>query len=356
MPANSLLIIGGYDYSEISDKVYELTCEKKIGCQWSTKDWQLKKGRRMHVSFLLPEKHLSCSVRETTTQKSDYCDSVEVLCDDGSGTYDTHEEGSGSDFEEGSGKDFEEGGGSDFEEGSSNEFAEGSGSDFVEGSGSEFEEGSGSAFEEGSGSDTAEGSGSDTAEGSGSISEEGSGSISEEGSGSISEEVIGNKFEEGSDLEGESGSEFEEGSGFQEGSGSSSEGGSGSSSVEGSGSKPEEGSGSDSEEGSSSVESNETGDYTDEGNNGIDRERLVLLLEGRFSPGASVLKQSGRECRLRPAIPPPPHFYGNPGRVGSSAGYNSATNQVVLCGGMESDGSPPFSSYKDCQVLDLEER
>ena len=300
MPANSLLIIGGYDYSEISDKVYELTCEKKIGCQWSTKDWQLKKGRRMHVSFLLPEKHLSCSVRETTTQKSDYCDSVEVLCDDGSGTYDTHEEGSGSDFEEGSG----------------NEFAEESGSDFVEGSGSEFEE----------------------------------------GSGSISEEVIGNKFEEGSDLEGESGSEFEEGSGFQEGSGSSSEGGGGSSSVEGSGSKPEEGSGSDSEEGSSSVESNETGDYTDEGNNGIDRERLVLLLEGRFSPGASVLKQSGRECRLRPAIPPPPHFYGNPGRVGSSAGYNSATNQVVLCGGMESDGSPPFSSYRDCQVLDLEER
>ena len=49
------------------------------------------------------------------------------------------------------------------------------------------------------------------------------------------------------------------------------------------------------------------------------------------------------------------HYYRFPGRIGSSAAYNSESGHVLLCGGLDSSG-PPISTFKDCQVLDLDKR
>ena len=51
--------------------------------------------------------------------------------------------------------------------------------------------------------------------------------------------------------------------------------------------------------------------------NGVGTKGLIILLEGKSSPGVTVLRPNGRKCRLRRAIPPMPHFYGNPGKLTS---------------------------------------
>jgi len=87
-----------------------------------------------------------------------------------------------------------------------------------------------------------------------------------------------------------------------------------------------------------------------------EEERFVVLLEGHSAPDAALLRPDGTACTPDPALPPAaPLPYGSPGRIGSSAAYSPESGHVVLCGGLDSSG-PPISSYKDCQVLDLDKR
>lgn len=84
---------------------------------------------------------------------------------------------------------------------------------------------------------------------------------------------------------------------------------------------------------------------------------MILLVGGSGSPDVRVLLPGGRdsnECRLDPDIPEVPQSYGSPGRVGSIAAFRGDSS-VIVCGGVD-DGGPPFSSFKDCQTLDLRTR
>lgn len=80
---------------------------------------------------------------------------------------------------------------------------------------------------------------------------------------------------------------------------------------------------------------------------------MLLLLGGSGQPSVSVVGGDDSECQLDPTIPDVPQPYGSPGRSGSLAGYHGGS--VVVCGG-DDDSAPPFSSFKDCHRLDLDNR
>ena len=76
---------------------------------------------------------------------------------------------------------------------------------------------------------------------------------------------------------------------------------------------------------------------------------LLLVLGGAQTPGVSLINQiCDKKCEV--SIPDVPQPYGSPGRRGSYA--VRFHDSVIVCGGMDFSG-PPFSSFKDCQRLDL---
>jgi hypothetical protein len=82
----------------------------------------------------------------------------------------------------------------------------------------------------------------------------------------------------------------------------------------------------------------------------------ILLLGGNSVTSVSLVTAAGKECSLSEPIHPIPQAYGAPGRIGAVAGYDIDADRVLFCGGLDSGGSPPFSSFRDCQVLDMKTR
>ncbi len=81
----------------------------------------------------------------------------------------------------------------------------------------------------------------------------------------------------------------------------------------------------------------------------------ILFLGGVGAPGLALVAPDGKEC-VDADLPDIPQEYGDPGRVGGVASYDPARSRVVFCGGLDSSPSPPFSSFRDCQVLDLKSK
>ncbi|XP_059098641.1 uncharacterized protein LOC131892806 [Tigriopus californicus] len=80
-------------------------------------------------------------------------------------------------------------------------------------------------------------------------------------------------------------------------------------------------------------------------------QEVLVLLSGTSPSTVAVVNSIGFECDVE--IPEIPQPYGSPGRRGMSAGYWNRS--LIACGGLDNSG-PPISSFKDCQMLDLDTR
>merc|ERR550519_43088 len=74
-------------------------------------------------------------------------------------------------------------------------------------------------------------------------------------------------------------------------------------------------------------------------------EYIVLALGGQ---GDASVELEGVSCDA--GIPDVPQPYGEEGRIGSYSTYWD--DNVMVCGGYSGSG-PPFSTFRDCQILDL---
>jgi len=72
---------------------------------------------------------------------------------------------------------------------------------------------------------------------------------------------------------------------------------------------------------------------------------VVLALGGQGDPSVEL-----ERFRCEAGIPDVPQPYGEEGRIGSYSTYWD--DYVMVCGGYSGSG-PPFSTFRDCQILDL---